>query len=53
MALKTWGSGNWKQALGLSITVCVADDDVGLGETEKPLWVYLAQNEDRPPVRDR
>ncbi len=48
MALRTWDSSNWKQALSPSITVGVADDDVGAGR--KPLWICLVQTEDRPPV---
>ena len=51
MALKTWDGDTtgWKQALSPSTTVCVADDDVGCGA--KPLWVYLAQTKEPPPVR--
>ena len=39
------------QSLSPSTTVCLADDDVGAGK--KPLWLYLAQTGERPPVRTR
>jgi hypothetical protein len=49
VAIKAWGSKDWKQRLSKSTTVYRADTDVGAGK--KPWFIFLSQTGKTPAVR--